>query len=249
MVRFMPVLTHATAVDPAPIRAYEELVSNWLKIDAGTACGRPRAAGEPGGPGRHKRLFDVVGAAVLLSVLLPVLAMVIALVWAAGGKPIYGHERVGRGGLLFRCWKVRTMVPDAEEQLGAILRADPVRAAEWARDHKLRDDPRVTRLGHWLRLTSFDELPQLWNVLVGEMSLVGPRPVTLPELARYGASARHYLKVRPGITGIWQLDGRNDLPYARRILLDRFYVMKPSLRRDVALVSRTPFAIARRTGC
>ena len=131
--------------------------------------------------------------------------------------PIYGHERIGRGGRPFLCWKVRTMVPDAEARLEAILRADPVRADEWARDHKLRDDPRVTWLGRWLRLTSLDEVPQLWNVLRGEMSLVGPRPVTRPELARYGASARHYLAVRPGLTGMWQLDGRNALPYARRV--------------------------------
>ena len=106
----------------------------------------------------------------------------------------------------------------------------------------------MTRLGRFLRRTSLDELPQLWNVLVGDMSLVGPRPVTPPELTRYGASARHYLAVRPGLTGLWQLDGRNDIPYARRVLLDRFYVMKPSILRDFALLFRTPIAIARRTG-
>ena len=107
----------------------------------------------------------------------------------------------------------------------------------------------MTRLGRLLRVTSLDELPQLWNVLVGEMSLVGPRPVTAEELAKYGASARHYLAVRPGLTGMWQLDGRNDLPYARRVVLDRAYVMRPSIRRDFALLCRTPVAILRRAGC
>jgi lipopolysaccharide/colanic/teichoic acid biosynthesis glycosyltransferase len=190
----------------------------------------------------------VVGAAVLLLLLLPVLLTITTVVWAAGGSPIYGHERVGRGGRPFLCWKIRTMVLDAEARLEATLRSDPARAAEWSRDHKLRDDPRVTPIGRWLRPTSLDELPQLWNVLVGEMSLVGPRPVTRPELARYGVSARHYLAVRPGLTGMWQLDGRNDLPYARRVVLDRFYVMRPSIRRDFALLARTPFGIARRSG-
>ena len=246
----MPALTQASAIDPRSIWTYGELVSNWLRIDAGAASERSQADGRPGGPGwrRCKRLVDVVGAAVLLVLLLPALSIILAVVWATGGAPIYGHERIGRGGRPFLCWKVRTMVPDAEARLEAILRADTVRADEWARDHKLRDDPRVTWLGRWLRLTSLDEVPQLWNVLRGEMSLVGPRPVTRPELARYGASARHYLAVRPGLTGMWQLDGRNALPYARRVLLDRFYVMKPSIRRDFALISRTPFAIARRTG-
>jgi lipopolysaccharide/colanic/teichoic acid biosynthesis glycosyltransferase len=248
MVCFMPALTRASFIGPRSIRTYEELVSNWL-IDAGLAGGL-QADPEAGGLGRRrcKRAVDVAGAAVLLLLLLPALSIVLALVWATGGAPIYGHERVGRGGRPFLCWKVRTMVPDAEARLAAILRMDRGRAEEWARDHKLRDDPRVTRLGRWLRLTSLDEVPQLWNVLRGEMSLVGPRPVTRPELARYGASARHYLAVRPGITGLWQLDGRNALPYARRVLLDRFYVMKPSIRRDFALLSRTPLAIARRTG-
>jgi lipopolysaccharide/colanic/teichoic acid biosynthesis glycosyltransferase len=249
MVCFMPGLTQATAVHSRPNRAYEELVSNWLRIGSESGYDRSQASAAPAGHGWRKRTIDLAGAAILLALLLPVTAMIVALVWATGGAPIYGHERVGRGGRPFLCWKIRTMVRDADARLAAILRADPGRADEWARDHKLRDDPRVTRLGRWLRLTSLDEVPQLWNVLAGEMSLVGPRPVTRPELARYGASARYYLKVRPGITGMWQIDGRNDLPYARRILLDRFYVMKPSIRRDVALLSRTAVAIARRTGC
>jgi exopolysaccharide production protein ExoY len=250
----MPALTQASAAKPSQVAAYEEFVSDWLRRRLASTRERSPATGATRGQpawrrrGRWKRAIDLAGAAGLLALLLPVLLAMLALVWADGGAPIYGHERVGRGGRRFRCWKLRTMVPDAEARLAGILRDDPSRRAEWARDHKLRDDPRVTRLGRWLRLLSLDELPQLWNVLAGEMSLVGPRPVTRPELARYGASARHYLAVRPGLTGMWQLDGRNDLPYARRVLLDRFYVMRPSIGRDFALLSRTPFAIARRTG-
>ena len=161
--------------------------------------------------------MDVAGAALLLALLLPLLAMIVALVWSSGGAPIYGHERVGRGGRRFLCWKIRTMVPGAEARLEDILRRDPDAPPSGRATTSSRDDPRVTRLGRFLRRTSLDELPQLWNVLVGEMSLVGPRPVTPPELTRYGASARHYLAVRPGLTGLWQLDGRNDIPYARRV--------------------------------
>jgi lipopolysaccharide/colanic/teichoic acid biosynthesis glycosyltransferase len=198
--------------------------------------------------GGFKRLVDVVGAAILLVVFVPVLAIIVTSVWLSGGSPIYGHERVGRGGRPFLCWKIRTMVPGAARQLDAILRSDPALEAEWKRDHKLRNDPRVTRLGRFLRLTSLDELPQLWNILVGEMSLVGPRPVTRDELVRYGLSARYYLAVRPGLTGMWQLTGRNDTPYSRRVGLDRFYVRRQSIGRDFALLLMTPIVLIRRTG-
>jgi undecaprenyl-phosphate galactose phosphotransferase len=252
MVSFMPAMTQVPDATPRSIAAYGEIVSNWLRSPSTYIYGK-RSGTTPNWPlGRKpeavKRLLDVAGAALLLALMLPVLTMIAVLVWVSGGTPIYGHERVGRGGRRFLCWKVRTMVPGADARLEGILRRDPGRAAEWARDHKLRDDPRVTRLGRFLRRTSLDEAPQLWNILVGDMSLVGPRPVTPPELTRYGASARHYLAVRPGLTGLWQLDGRNDIPYARRVLLDRFYVMKPSIPRDLALLFRTPIAIARRTG-
>lgn len=195
-----------------------------------------------------KRLVDVAGAGVLLLLLAPVITLLLGIVALGGGSPVYGHERVGRGGRRFRCWKIRTMVPDAPERLDALLHADPALAAQWARDHKLRDDPRVTRRGRLLRRTSLDETPQLWNILVGDMSLVGPRPITACELGKYGRSARHYRAVRPGLTGMWQLEGRNDVPYSRRVLLDRFYVMRRTPLRDVALMCRTPLVILRRTG-
>ena len=200
----MPALTQASAIDPRSIWTYGELVSNWLRIDAGAASERSPADGRPGGPGwrRCKRLVDVVGAAVLLVLLLPALSIILAAgvgdrrqrrsTATSGSAAEVGRSSAGRSGR----W-----CPTPRRDWRRILRADPVRADEWARDHKLRDDPRVTWLGRWLRLTSLDEVPQLWNVLGGEMSLVGPRPVTRPELARYGASARHYLAVRPGLTG------------------------------------------------
>jgi len=250
MVVFMPVLTQSPAARSGSIATYGETVSNWLSNTFHNINMMPVDRSERRRPAtdRAKRAIDVAGALLLLAVMLPVIGMIAAAVAATGVQPLYGHQRIGRGGRPFRCWKIRTMVPDAEDRLHAVLRGDAVRAGEWARDHKLRDDPRVTRIGRLLRLSSLDELPQLWNILAGEMSLVGPRPVTRDELGRYGASARHYLAVRPGLTGLWQIDGRNDIPYARRVVLDRAYVMRPSLRRDFALLWRTPLAVARRTG-
>jgi lipopolysaccharide/colanic/teichoic acid biosynthesis glycosyltransferase len=234
----MPALIQIPDSKPSTIAAYGEFVSYWLS-DLGSSHER----------GRAKRAIDVVVAALLILLFAPTLALLVGLVWLAGGSPLYGHERIGRGGRTFLCWKIRTMVPDAARRLDEVLRADPELAAEWARDHKLRRDPRVTRVGRVLRWTKLDELPQLWNVLVGDMSLVGPRPVTAEELAKYGRSLRHYLAVRPGLTGVWQLDGRNDPSYDRRVLLDRYYVMRPSVLRDVGLLVRTPVAIVRRGGC
>jgi undecaprenyl-phosphate galactose phosphotransferase len=241
VVPFMPALTQIADSKPSTIAAYGEFVSYWLRdLERVERAGRP---------GRAKRAIDVVVAGLLLVVFAPTLAVLVGLVALAGGSPIYGHERVGRWGRRFLCWKIRTMVPDAARRLDDVLRADPALAVEWARDHKLRRDPRVTRLGRVLRLTKLDELPQLWNVLVGDMSLVGPRPVTADELGKYGRSLRHYLAVRPGLTGVWQLEARSDLPYARRVLLDRYYVMRPSVLRDVGLLVRTPVAIVRGGGC
>jgi len=250
VVSFMPALIQSPDGKLGTLAAYGEFLSCRLTAIGRAARPRPvRTAGGPPWRGRAKRAIDVVGASLLLLLLAPVATLLVGLVWLDGGSPIFGHERTGRGGRPFRCWKIRTMLPDAAARLDALLAADPGLAAEWRRDHKLRRDPRVTRLGRLLRRTSLDEVPQLWNVLIGEMSLVGPRPVTAAELARYRGSARHYLAVRPGLTGMWQLDGRKDLPYARRVLLDRFYVMRPSIGRDVALLARTPLALVGRGGC
>jgi lipopolysaccharide/colanic/teichoic acid biosynthesis glycosyltransferase len=195
-----------------------------------------------------KRAVDLVGGLALLVLLAPMIAGLMALVALDGGPALFGHLRVGRHGRRFRCWKIRTMVVDAEARLARILRDDPVAAAEWARDHKLSRDPRVTRLGAFLRRSSLDELPQIWNVVIGEMSLVGPRPVTPAELEKYGTAVRDYTAVRPGLTGLWQVMGRNDLSYAQRVALDSHYVRTRSLTGDIEIMLRTVGVVVRGDG-
>ncbi|MGR3497402.1 MAG: sugar transferase [Limimaricola soesokkakensis] len=196
-----------------------------------------------------KRLLDLVLVAILLVPLLPVIGTLYLLVRREGGPGFFGHERVGRNGVTFKCWKIRTMVPDAEARLAALLASDPEARAEWERDHKLRDDPRVTRLGALLRKTSLDELPQIWNVLKGEMSLIGPRPVTEAELSRYGHQSWVYLSLRPGVTGLWQVSGRNDIAYDERVALDARYLERLSMPLDLKILFQTVGAVLNRTGC
>jgi len=188
-----------------------------------------------------KRALDVLGAVVLAVVFSPLfLAIVIvALSRREGGSIIYKHRRVCRDGRTFECLKFRTMVPNADQVLRELLESDPAIKAEWLRDHKLRCDPRVTRLGRFLRRTSLDELPQLWNVMRGEMSLVGPRPVVREELLRYGRNVRAYLSAKPGITGLWQVKGRNDTDYRRRVVLDTYYVRNQNLLLDLYILLKT----------
>jgi lipopolysaccharide/colanic/teichoic acid biosynthesis glycosyltransferase len=194
-----------------------------------------------------KRGMDVAGALFLLLAFgLPMLALM-AIIACDGGRPLFAHPRVGRNGRPFRCWKFRTMRPDAAERLSEVL-ADPQRAAEWARTFKLAQDPRVTLIGHFLRRTSLDELPQLWNVLLGEMSLVGPRPVTAEELPMYGPVAPLLCSVLPGITGPWQISGRNGTTYAERVEIDRRYVLGRSILGDVRVLLMTPSVLVRATG-
>ncbi len=197
-----------------------------------------------------KRTIDIVGAAALLLALLVPLGLIALLVRADGGPVLFAHRRVGRGGASFGCLKFRSMVPDAERRLAALLARDPAARAEWEAARKLRDDPRVTWIGRFLRASSLDELPQLINVLKGEMSLVGPRPVQAAELATFygAAAAEHYMAVRPGITGLWQVSGRSDTSYARRVALDVAYVSRPSLRADLRILLRTPAAVLLRRG-
>lgn len=168
--------------------------------------------------------------------------LMVLLAWAIrrdGGPATFAHYRVGYGGRLFRCIKFRTMRTDAERVLGEVLARDPALFVQWQRDHKLADDPRVTPLGRWLRRSSLDELPQLLNVLRGEMALVGPRPITVPELRRYGPARWQYLSVPPGITGLWQVSGRNTTGYERRVELDREYVGRRSVWLDCKILART----------
>jgi Undecaprenyl-phosphate galactose phosphotransferase WbaP len=186
-----------------------------------------------------KRVVDVMGAMVLTVVFCPLILAILLLMRRKDGSIIYKHWRIGRDGKAFECLKFRTMVPNAEQVLTDLLERDPTIKAEWLRDHKLRSDPRVTRVGRFLRRTSLDELPQLWNVMRGEMSLVGPRPVVKDELLRYGRHVRTYLSAKPGITGLWQVKGRNDTDYRRRVVLDTYYVKNQNLLLDLYILFKT----------
>lgn len=186
-----------------------------------------------------KRIFDFVAALVLLVILALPFACMVWLVRRDGGPAIFAHKRVGQSGREFACFKFRTMRVDAEEQLRFLLAIDPAVREEWERDFKLRYDPRITGIGQFLRRTSLDELPQLFNVIRGEMSLVGPRPVIHAELARYGDDVDYFLMVRPGMTGLWQVSGRNDVDYDTRVHLDTWYIKNWSLWYDVAILFKT----------
>jgi undecaprenyl-phosphate galactose phosphotransferase len=170
--------------------------------------------------------------------------LAIAMLLAADGPILYVHERIGRGKVLFPCFKFRTMYADADERLVSFLKVSPAAREEWERDFKLKNDPRITAVGRVLRQTSLDELPQLWNVLRGDMSLVGPRPIVEKELLRYGCGAVEYLSVRPGITGLWQVNGRNRTTYDRRVELDLYYVRNWTLRLDFAILIKTVWVVA-----
>lgn len=195
-----------------------------------------------------KRLLDLA----LVAAMAPVAAPLIGVLWCAvrldGGPGFFGHERVGLGGRRFRCWKLRSMVPDADARLRAHLAASPAAAREWAETYKLRQDPRITGIGRILRKTSLDELPQLWNVFLGEMSLVGPRPVPQAELSIYGGAVWAYTSCRPGVTGVWQISGRNGVRYGDRIRMDIGYLFEMSAMTDLRILLRTPLALIRRPG-
>ncbi len=195
-----------------------------------------------------KRVLDIFGTVVLAVLFSPLIATVFIVAALSGQSPIFRHKRVGRDGVTFECLKFRTMVPDAEAVLAKILADDANLRAEWARDHKLADDPRVTRLGKFLRSTSLDELPQLWNVVKGEMSLVGPRPVTREELLRYGRNAVVYMLVRPGVTGLWQVSGRNNVEYRKRVAMDVCYVRNQGLVLDTWILLKTILVVVTRHG-
>jgi Undecaprenyl-phosphate galactose phosphotransferase WbaP len=195
-----------------------------------------------------KRALDLLGGVLFLLALLPVMVAIALLVKRDGGPILFRHKRIGANGKPFSCLKFRTMCVDAEERLQKLLAENPEARAEWERDFKLKNDPRVTSLGNFMRQTSLDELPQLFNVIRGEMSLVGPRPIVTAEAARYGAAFRDYLGCRPGLTGLWQVSGRNDIDYDSRVQLDSTYAREWSLTRDVAILVRTVGVVFGRTG-
>jgi Undecaprenyl-phosphate galactose phosphotransferase WbaP len=197
-----------------------------------------------------KRAFDLISVAVIFALFWwAMLLIVVAVKLSSPGSVVFGHLRVGRLGKSFRCYKFRSMVPNAEMVLQELLDRDPEARAEWDRDFKLKNDPRITRIGAFIRRTSLDELPQLWNVLKGDMSIVGPRPVVRRELALYYANGRrHYLSVRPGLTGLWQISGRNDINYEERVELDKLYVQTWNVFRDFMIVMRTVGVMFGKTG-
>ena len=194
-------------------------------------------------------LANFAAALALLLFFAPLMIAVAMAVFVQDGGPmIFAHQRIGRGGRLFPVLKFRSMATDAPARLQHLLDTDPEVRAQWERDHKLRNDPRVTPLGEFLRRSSLDELPQLFNVLRGEMSLVGPRPIVQAEAYRYGRRIRDYCSVRPGITGLWQVSGRNDTSYKRRIAIDVLYCRRKSLLLDVQILLMTVPAVLLRRG-
>ena len=187
-----------------------------------------------------KRVFDLIatiGGGLLILPILLVLAILVGI--DNKGRIIFAHRRVGQNGRLFPCYKFQSMVPDAQDRLEEYLAQNPEARKEWEESFKLTNDPRVTKLGAFLRKTSLDELPQLWNVLMGDMSLVGPRPIVMQEIDRYGDYIREYYMVPPGITGMWQVNGRSDTTYEERVAMDTWYVRNWSVWIDLVYLFKT----------
>lgn len=195
-----------------------------------------------------KRVFDIIVSSILLFLLSPFFLYIGWKVSRDGASPFYGHERVGQNGRKFKCLKFRSMIVNSKEVLERLLSTDANAKAEWDKDFKLKNDPRITPVGHFLRKTSLDELPQLFNVLRGEMSLVGPRPVVEEELERYGDDKAYYLMAKPGMTGLWQVSGRNDVDYATRVYFDSWYVKNWGIWNDIAILFKTVSVVLHRDG-
>jgi Undecaprenyl-phosphate galactose phosphotransferase WbaP len=195
-----------------------------------------------------KRIFDTVMAVMLLILISPFMLIIAYLIRRDGGPAWFAHPRIGQNGAVFNCLKFRTMVVDAEMQLERLLQRRPDLRRQWESDRKLKQDPRISPIGRLLRRTSLDELPQLINVIKGQMSLVGPRPVVRTELKKYGAEVVYYLMVRPGITGLWQVSGRNDVDYETRVYLDTWYVKNWALLSDLKILLQTVGVVFRREG-
>ncbi len=199
-------------------------------------------------PYRHgvKRALDILAVLLALPVVVPLVLLLALLVACDGGRPMYRQKRVGRGGRHYTMWKLRSMVVDADEKLDAYLADNPLARAEWETTQKLKRDPRITRFGRVLRKCSFDELPQLWNVLIGDMSLVGPRPMMVDQQPLY--PGRAYYTLRPGITGIWQVSQRNQSSFADRARFDAQYAREVSFMTDTRLLLATVQVVFRGTG-
>jgi exopolysaccharide production protein ExoY len=204
----------------------------------------------PPRPGPYRRAFkralDVTAVLAAAPVVLPLIAALAACVAVEGGSPFYAQDRVGKNRRVFRMWKLRSMVTDADARMEECLSSNPQARREWDETQKLKNDPRITRLGRLLRKSSLDELPQLWNVLTGDMSLVGPRPMMTSQQELYPSNA--YYTLRPGITGYWQVSGRNDTSFAARATYDAAYEAELSLKTDLAVLLRTIRTVTRGTG-
>ena len=191
-----------------------------------------------------KRLMDILAIVIFLPIIIPVMLILSILVKLTSKGPVfYGHKRIGKNGKEIKCWKFRSMCINSQEILEEILATDPVRRAEWEKDRKFQNDPRVTKFGKFLRKTSLDELPQLFNILFGDMSLVGPRPVTEPELVKYGEHKDYVLSVSPGLTGMWQVSGRSDTGYEERISFDTYYIQNWSIWLDIWILIKTVWVV------
>ena len=221
----------------------DNFANGYLRLETSRSNHSQGAYGRIG-----KRTMDVVLALTLLPFLSPLILILFMIARSSGGSGFFAHSRVGRHGQPFRCFKIRTMVADADARLKQHLAAHPTAAREWQRSYKLDNDPRVTWFGRFLRRTGLDELPQIWNVLRGDMSFVGPRPVTAPELARYGRGKAAYLSLRPGVTGMWQVHGRSNGCYQTRVNLDQDYRNRVSLRCDLLLIAQTAVSVVKMTG-
>lgn len=187
-----------------------------------------------------KRVFDLCFSLVLLLLLSPLfVSLAVAIRLSSHGRALYVQPRLGRGGKVFKCYKFRTMYLDADKRLDEILSSNPPLKKEWTQNQKLKNDPRIFSLGKWLRRTSLDELPQFWNVVKGDLSVVGPRPYMIFQRKDLGPLASKILSVRPGITGLWQTSGRSHKTYHERILLDAQYIEKRSFSYDLILILKT----------
>lgn len=196
-----------------------------------------------------KRGIDLAAGVILLLLLAPLMLLIAALIRAGDGGPaIFKQARIGRSGKSFRCWKFRTMATNADDALQQLLASDPVAAQEWAESQKLTHDPRITPVGAFLRRSSLDELPQLFNIIAGEMSFVGPRPIVAAERERYGEAFTHCFSVPPGLTGLWQISGRSDCSYATRVSLDSQYASEWHLLLDAKILVKTVPAVLMQRG-
>ncbi len=231
-----------------PAAIAEETVWHPRAVESELRAAKPESlVAKPPKQRRRKRLFDLVMGCALIVFLAPLMLIIAALVRLDGGPALFGHRRVGADGKPFRCWKFRSMVPNAEQALADVLRTDPTARREWRDDFKLKADPRLTPIGRFLRVSSLDELPQLFNVVAGDMSLVGPRPIITDEIARYGDAFVQYCACRPGMTGIWQVSERRRVDYRRRVFFDQQYATDWSFLLDLSVLCRTVVVVIRRS--